>query len=281
MAKFIVTGATGTVGTSVIESLLKKNHQPVAASRHPEKSTVTFGKDLETVFFDFEKPDTFQNLPSADGVFLLGPPLNMDLYNLLSPFVDHLEAHGPNRVVYLSAYGMNHSPELPFHKQMEERLKSSTLDWRVIRPGFFMQNFGNYERENIEQRNVIFSPAGEGKTAFVSVKDIGAVITELLSDEKFKHQAIELTGPEVFDHYQIAEMLSRILNRKITYANPDEATYRQVLKSSGAPDFIADYMLNVYGFINKGLVKDPQNHTEKITGNAPERLENVLQRDFK
>jgi uncharacterized protein YbjT (DUF2867 family) len=280
MSKFIVTGATGTVGNAVIESLLEKNHHPIAASRNPPKSAEKFGDQVEAVFLDFEKPDSFSNLPDADGVFLLGPPLYMDLYNLLLPFVEYVEANGPKRIVYLSAYGMEHSPDLPFHGQMEEKLKSTILDWRVIRPGFFMQNFGNYERENIEQRSVIFAPAGTGKTAFVSVKDIGAVVAEMLTKAEFKHQAVELTGPEVYDYFEVAELLSGIKNKNVNYANPDSVIYREVLKDSGAPAFIADYMISVYGFIKNGLVEAPRNVTREITGRQPERLEEVLRRDF-
>ncbi|GGX07171.1 hypothetical protein [Aquimarina muelleri] len=46
--------------------------------------------------------------------------------------------------------------EMPFHGLMEDKLKTSNLNWNIVCPGFFTQNFGNYERENIEQRSVLF-----------------------------------------------------------------------------------------------------------------------------
>ncbi len=104
---------------------------------------------MHVVDFDFANPENFDLAKSADGVFLLGPPMVPDLFNLLAPFADYLNAQGSKRVVYLSAYGMEAMPELPFHQQMEDKLKASKLDWRVVRPGFFMQNFKNYEFENI------------------------------------------------------------------------------------------------------------------------------------
>lgn len=78
----------------------------------------------------------------------------MSLYELLAAFVDYLAAkHYAGRIVYLSVYGVDALPELPFHQQMEDKLRQSRLRWNVIRPGFFMDNFGNYERERIEQHN--------------------------------------------------------------------------------------------------------------------------------
>ena len=280
MATYFVTGATGTVGSAVIQALLNQGENVKAASRHPEKSKESFGDRVEAVPFDYQNPDTFSEADSTNGVFLLGPPLYPDLFKLISPFADYLAKNGPQRVVYLSAYGMEDLKELPFHAQMEKKLRQSDLDWRVARPGFFMQNFGNYERENIEQRKVIFVPAGEGKTAFVSAEDIGRVVAVLLREDTYRHQTVELTGPQPYDYFEVADLLSKITGETITYTNPDEATYRQVLADAGAPSMVADYMIPVYGMIKHGKVEGITNNVEKITGKKSETLEAVLKRDF-
>lgn len=280
MATFFITGATGSVGTEVIKALLQQNQQVIAASRHPERSKEQFGDSVKAVHFDFEDASTFAALDGADGVFLLGPPLYPDLYKLLTPFTDYLIQQDGQRVVYLSAYGMDNLPELPFHQQMEDKLKQSDLDWRIVRPGFFMQNFGNYERENIEQRKVIFFPAGGGKTGFISTRDIGEAVATLLTEDKHNHQIFTLTGGEAYTHFEVANMLSELQGEPITYANPDEQTYRNALAQAGAPAFVADYMLPVYGLIRKGKVKDLTTDVERLTGQKPESLQSVLERDF-
>ncbi|MGB3780317.1 MAG: NmrA family NAD(P)-binding protein [Tunicatimonas sp.] len=256
-----------------------------AASRHPDKSRTQFGDRrigdrMEAVHFDYENPETFSMAEGTEGVFVLGPPLYPNLFELVAPFVDYLAKTGPQRVVYLSAYGMEDLTELPFHAQMEEKLQQTDLDWRVARPGFFMQNFGNYERENIEQRKVIFNPAGEGKTAFISARDIGAAVAVLLQDNSYAHQVYELTGSKPYSHFEVADLLSEIRGETISYANPDEATYRQVLADAGAPPMIADYMIPVYGMIKHGKVAGVTDNLEKLTGKKPETLEAVLKRDF-
>lgn len=285
MATYFVTGATGTVGSAVVQALLDQGETVKAASRHPEKSREQFGDrrigdQIEAVHFDYEDINTFKEAAGTDGVFLLGPPMYPNLFELVAPFADYLAAKGPQRVVYLSAYGMEDLKELPFHAQMEEKLQQSNLDWRVVRPGFFMQNFGNYERENIEQRKVIFVPAGEGKTAFISAEDIGRVVATLLRKDTYRHQTVELTGPQPYDHFEVAELLSKVKGDTITYANPDEDTYRKVLADAGAPPMVADYMVPVYGMIKHGKVAGVADNVEKVTGKQPETLEEVLKRDF-
>lgn len=280
MATFFVTGATGSVGTGVIRALLKKHHQIKAGSRHSERSQKVFGDSVEAVHFDYKDASTFSAVDGADGVFLLGPPLYPDLYKLLTPFTDYLIQQSGQRVVYLSAYGMDDLPELPFHQQMEDKLKQSDLDWCIVRPGFFMQNFGNYERENIEQRKIIFFPAGKGKTGFISTRDIGEAIAVLLSEDQYSHQTFTLTGEKAYSHFEVSQLLSEIRDEQIVYANPDEATYRDALAQAGVPAFVADYMLLVYGLIRKGKVDKVTTDVERLTGQKPETLRSALKRDF-
>ncbi|MGB3589266.1 MAG: SDR family oxidoreductase [Tunicatimonas sp.] len=280
MATFFVTGATGTVGREVVQALLQQGQQVIAASRHPERSREQFGTSVKAVSFDFEDINTFSEVSSTDGVFLLGPPLYPDMFKLLAPFTDYLLQRGPKRIVYLSAYGMDDLTELPFHRQMEDKLKQAEVDWRIVRPGFFMQNFGNYERENIEQRKIIFFPAGEGTTGFVSARDIGEVVATLLVKDQHRHQTYMLTGEQAYTHFEVADLLSDIKGEKITYINPDSETYRSTLAQAGAPPFIADYMLPVYGLIKRGKVKETTQDIEKLTGRKPEPLRVVLERDF-
>jgi len=281
MAKYLVTGATGTVGSEVVKSLIDKKVSVNAASRHPEKSEDLFEDKVEHVYFDFEDSSTYSKaLENVDGIFLLGPPMNPNLFELIEPFVDHVINNSPTRIVYLSSYKAEVLDELPFHKQMEDKLKGTTLDWRIIKPGFFAQNFGNYERENILKRKVVFAPAGDGETAYVSSRDIGAVIAELLVDDKYRHQIIELTGPQNHSYKEVASILSSILSEKIIYPNPDEETFKGALKQGGAPDFVAHYMVSIYGLIKDGHVKEKVDRTKEITGRQPESLEDVLKRDF-
>ncbi|MEM9831722.1 MAG: SDR family oxidoreductase [Bacteroidota bacterium] len=280
MAIFFITGATGSVGKQVVQSLLENGHQVKAGNRHPGRSQEQFGNSVEAVHFDFENASTFQEADGADGVFLLGPSAYPDLYTLLSPFADYLIENKSNRVVYLSAYGMDDLPELPFHQQMEDKLKQTALDWRIVQPGFFMQNFKNYEGENIEQRKIIFSPAGEGKTGFISTHDIGKVVAILLTADEYQHQTYVLTGEQTYTHFEVADMLSEIRGEKVEYANPDQATYRSALSQAGAPDFLADYMLLIYGLIKNGKVEETTHNVEKLTGQKPETLRAALERDF-
>jgi len=281
--KILVTGATGTVGTSVVEKLTALQADFIAATRDPNQAKDKLGKAVASIRFDFTDPSTYDAATKeVDKIFLLGPPLNFELYNLLSPFLDYLKTKDIIRVVYLSAYGMESldNTSLDFHAKMEKRLKNEEFDYTIIRPGFFAQNFGNYERENIIERGILFTPAGEGSTPWISTRDIGEVIARVLVESGHEHQTYVLTGKESLSYFDIAQQLTDILGRPIHYTNPDEQTYRQTLLQAGIPEFIPDYMYTIYGLIREGVVKEPTDIVKQITGHDPISLKAVLQADF-
>lgn len=274
LSKYFITGATGTVGSQVINALEAQGIQAyTAANRHP--------KGDHAVAFDFADAATYDRADGHEAVFLLGPPLAPNLFELLEPFVDHLIANDRPRVVYLSAYGTEAMPELPFHIQMEEKLAASGLDYAVLRPGFFATNFGIYERENIEQRGIIFNPAGAGATPFIDPQDIGACAATLLTQEGgAAGRTYQLTGPTAYTMHQAASIVSELTGKQIVYPEPSNEAYRGALKESGAPDFIADYMIPVYNLIRNGTVADPQPDVKDLLGRQPTDLKEVLKRDF-
>ena len=232
------------------------------------------------VRFDFNDPATFKEADNAEGVFLMEPPaLDPTSYDLAVPFLHYLISTNGPPLVYLSSHGMETLLSIPFHARMEERIKQSVLRWHIVRPSFFMQGFGVYERENIEQRKIIFLPAGSGKNAFVSTVDVGDAVACLLMQPR-PAQISVLTGAQAYTHYDVADKLSKVRGEKITYLDPDEVTYRKVLTEANVPEVVADYIIPLYQVIKEGKVEKPTDDLKQIIRREPESLDTVLERDF-
>jgi len=56
----------------------------------------------------------------------------------------------------------------------EEKLKSSDLNYKILRAGFFMENLNYYKNEILFQNNLSI-PIGNGEFAPISVKDLGSL----------------------------------------------------------------------------------------------------------
>ncbi len=280
--KILITGATGTVGSAVGKALQSKGADFVAASREVQKVKEKFGSGVAAIAFDFADHSTYESATQGvDKVFLLGPPVDPNMDRLLTPFVHHLREKGINRVVYLSAFGVEEVKDsMPFHATLEKLLKDNGFAVTFLRPTFFAQNFGNYERDNIENRKVVYSPAGQGKAAFVDIKDVGEVAARVLLEPGHEGKVYTLTGPVAYSYGDVAGILSEVRGETIHYPAPSPEEYAQVLKSAGAPEFVAGYMNKVYRLIRDGHADYASPDVENLLGRRPGDLRSVLVKDL-
>lgn len=279
--KILVTGSTGTIGKALVKALQSRGASFVAGVTNEQRGKDVLGEDVPTVVFNYEREVTYQTATAGvTKVFLLGPPLRTDMDTLVLPFVEHLKVTGINRVVYVSALGLEHVKKLPFHTRVVEALKTHGFDYTILEPTFFAQNFKNYEWENITQRGITFVPAGDGKVGFVDVEDIALVAATVLTGDGHEGRSYTITGPELLTYGEAAEQLSEVLGKPVHYPAPSPEVYTQVLKEAGAPDFIASYMVPVYSLIADGKVNVLSDDVKQLTGKKPTPLKEVLERDF-
>ena len=282
MGKILVTGATGTVGSSVVKSLAHINADFVAGIRNPTKAKEKLGAAVPLVSFDFADLGTYAAAThGVDRVFLIGPPLDYTLDKLLAPFIDYLKSKNILRVVYLSAFGVDKiSNELTFHKVVEEKLKADGFKLTTLRPTFFAQNFKNYEWDNITKYKITYTPSGSGKTAFVDIADVGEVAAKVLTENGHEGKDYILTGPESLSYYDAAALLTEVRKEPITYPAPTPQQYTDTLRQAGAPDFIAPYMITVYGMIANNQVDYVSQAIPQLLGRSATPLKTVLFRDL-
>ena len=79
------------------------------------------------------------------------------------------------QIVFISAYGVNHNEQAPL-RIVEHMVIESGVPYTILRPNFFSENFSDGPQAGtIQGQNAIFLAAADGKTSFVSVRDIAAV----------------------------------------------------------------------------------------------------------
>lgn len=278
--KILVTGATGTIGKALVKSLQSKKTPFMAGVRDTQNAAEKI-PDAELVKFDFADPSTYEKATEGvNKVFLLGPPLVLNLVELISPFIDFLKQKNILRVVYVSALGLEKVKELPFHSILTQKLLHDGFDYTILQLSFFSQNFKTYEGENVTERGITYMPAGTGKVGFVDVNDIGEAAAAVLTEPGHEKKTYQLTGPELLSYGDAAVILSEVTGKTIVYPNPSPEEYTSTLKGAGAPDFIAPYMISVYSLIANNEVSILTDDIEKITGKKPHSLKDVLKRDF-
>jgi uncharacterized protein YbjT (DUF2867 family) len=221
MSLVLVTGASGNVGREVLRACRAAGLSVRAADLSPPPS-------LDGAFtrLDFTDRTTWAPaLLGCDFVFLLRPPPLGDMSTTLNPFVDAAFASGVKHLVFLSVAGAESKSWVP-HRAVEDHLASTRGSWTVLRPGFFAQNLGDAYRLDVLEDDRLYVPAGQGRVAFLDVADVGDVTARVFSEpSRFTGRALRLAGPEAVTFGQLAERLSAVVGRPITYVPASIAGY--------------------------------------------------------
>jgi len=236
LRRILVTGAQGNVGREVVRALLARGVFVRQAVRDPDARPADLGQGNELVRFDFHQPETFETaLEACDGLFLLRPPAIAKVKGTLNRLVTVALERGVQQIVFLSVAGAAKNQLVPHHA-VETHLKTSAKGWTILRPGFFAQNLGDAYQRDILEDDRVYVPAGDGRVAFVHLRDIAEIAAAaFLEPERHYQQAYELTGGEALSFQAVAQTLTEALGRTIRYDAAGVLGYLRHLSRRGLP----------------------------------------------
>jgi uncharacterized protein YbjT (DUF2867 family) len=269
----LVTGATGTVGSSVCAALADHDCEVRALARDPADAP----DGAEPVAFDFEKPETWgRAFEGGDRLFLVRPPAIARVSEHLLPAVDAALRCGVEHVTLLSVLGAEKNPLLP-HRRIEKHLLDADCTYTLLRASFFMQNFDEVHAEEIRDRGEIFVPAGNGTTSFVDARDIADVAALTLLEPGHENVAYDLTGGEALDYHEVAAIFTEVLDREVRYADPSALTFLRGMRERGESLGFVAVMLVLYTTARLGFAGRVTDDTERLLGRQPRSLRGYVE----
>lgn len=280
--KILVTGSSGNVGRHVVNELIKMNEDVIAAGTDVTKLHKIFDDRIQSVELDFTKPETFElALNGVDRIFLIRPP-HLGKPEDLYPFIDAAKKHSIKLISFLSLMGVEKNTIPPHHK-IEKYIEGLGIPFAHIRPGFFMQNVSGIHSVEIKEKDMVFIPAGKSKTSFIDAADIGfAIATVLHNPEKYKNTAFTITGSEALDYYQVADILSKLTGRRITYNKPGFLKYRNYyIKNRGLDKGYVNVTVALYFMTRMGTAKAITNEFYNLTGKHTKTFEDFASENKK
>ena len=267
--RILVTGATGTLGKVIVTAALDAG----LSVRQAVRDTARANTAAEAVHFDFADAATIAPaLQGASAVVLQAPPLDANAPALLGPVVTAAKDAGVKQIVLISAFGVNHNEQAPM-RIVEHLVIDSGVAYTILRPNFFSENFSEGPQAGtIQSQNAIFLAAADGKTSFVSVKDIAAVVVAAMQQSTTGHE-IDLTGPEALDHTEIAKIISNACGRTITYHAITPEQMSEGAQSHGMPEPMVAYLGMLYGVVRAGHAAGIAPFPESLAGCKPTSFE--------
>jgi uncharacterized protein YbjT (DUF2867 family) len=262
----LVTGATGNLGRAVVRALANQGFDVKAGSTKPEKASPLPG--VKRVQVVYEEPDTVAAaLVGVDGLFLVAPPLDFEAPAKLKSAIDQARSAGLGHIIFNSVLGIDQNEEAPL-RVIERYLMSSGVNYTILRPNFFMENFSTGFIAPMITQGGIFLAAGDAKTSFISTTDIAEVAAQAFQNERYA-MAYNLTGPEALDHAEVARIISVVSGREVTYHALSETAMLQGARDNGLPESAVQYLAVLYDAVRQGWMAAVTEDVKKATGQAP------------
>lgn len=259
----LIVGASGQIGSEMVRLLKADGHQVRSTTSKVPKNADSVQVNLIT---GEGIREAFEGVTRA---FIMSPPPIADQYSVFAPLIQESKRRGLKKVVLLSAWGTNAIETSPLRKA-EIELEKSGINYNIVRPNWFMQNFSTFWVQGIKEHGKIFLPAGNSKTSYISTLDIAAVSAKLLATDLFNNKSFELSGPESLDHDQIAKEISSITNRQIEYVEISPEDLKKALLGAGLPLDYSEFLILILGFLKAGYNSGLNNNVQEILGRSPQ-----------
>lgn len=264
---YLITGATGNIGSRVVDRLLAGGERPRVFARDPEKARARFGGRVDVVAGDLaDAASLARALSGVDALFLVNSGPGLEARDEAAAKV--AKASGVKRLVKLSSFDAE--PRVgtgEWHAKGEASIVATGLPFVFVRPTGFMDNALFWAR-GIQAEGVVRSSTGSGKIPFIHSDDIADVATKALTTREHDGQVLPITGPEALSYADMTEKIGAAIARPLRYERiTDEETGHHFARIE--PPAMVKAHLSIFRAIREGRLEAVTDSIERVLGRRP------------
>lgn len=254
----LVTGATGKVGSHVLQHLSGQDVAVRALTRDPAKAK--FPNGVVPVRGDMLDIESMRNaLAEASTLFLLNAVTPQELSEALLT-LNLAREGGIQRVVYLSVFrgkDFANVPHFTAKHTVEQMIEQFDIPATILRPNCFMQNDVMF-KDAVMGAGIYPFPIGDKGVSMVDTRDVAEIAAKALAEreqttEPLPLRVIDVVGPEALTGAGIAAIWSDLLGKPVRYAGDNVAPSEKQL-AQHAPSWLAmDMRLMLERFQQDGM----------------------------
>lgn len=283
--KLLVTGATGKLGSKIVETLLEKvpADQVSVSVRNPEKAEGLKNRGVEVRQGDFDYPETLDSA-FAGVEKLLIISTDGDNETRTKQHVNAVaaaERAGVKFIAYTSIVNAQESENFlaPTHKVTEEAIVKTGIPYSFLRNNWYLENEVSTIQGVMAGAPWVTS-AGDGKVGWALQQDYAAAAAAVLAGEGHENTVYELSG-NLLTQEEIASELGKVLDKEVPVQQVDDDEYGKIMKEAGVPDSLLPFLLEIQKSIRAGSLAVESNDFEKLLGRPATPIDEGLKQIVK
>lgn len=269
---YLITGATGDVGSRVVQQLIQQDIRPRILTRNAEKARELFGNNAEIYAGDLAIAETIRPaLRGTDALFLVtvGPEIPVRDEDAATV----AKEEGVGRIIKLSSLDVEQGLAIgAWHEKGEAALRRAGVPFTFVRPSGFMTNFLAWAH-TIKTEGIVRSSTADGRRPFIHPEDIAAVSVEALLNERYSGRILSLTGPTSLTFGDATQIIAKAIGRTLHYqAISDEEAGERYSGVSGSPEETAAHVA-LWRAIREGRLAATTDEVEQTLRRTPIPME--------
>lgn len=279
----VVTGATGQLGSRIVESLLSRvPAETLSVSvRDVAKAASLRDRGVRVRSGDFTAPATLEHaFEGADQVLVISASIRgagAVAANLAA--IDAARTVGARRILYTSHQAASNDSLFPpqlTHAATEEYLQGLECPFTALRNGFYATTLGYYIEPAIESGRLELPEDGPVSwTAHADLAEAAAVA--VTDDGVLDGVTAPLTASEMLTFTDVAGILSEITGRTIERVVVADDEWRAAVVDSGMPSAAADFTLSMFRAARRGEFAVTDSTLESVIGHQPVSAGSVIE----
>jgi uncharacterized protein YbjT (DUF2867 family) len=224
---------------------------------------------LQAAVLNYTDPQSFEYaLKGIERLFLLSPPGATEME---AGLIDAAQKVDVRHIVKLSVIGADTGATIlaKEHAAMEKLIQRSEVAYTFLRPNGFMQNYITSFGATIKTQGAFYLAQGDSKYSMVDVRDIAAVAVKALTQAGHEGKAYTITGPEALSNSDVAEKLSKVTGKKISYVAIKDDDMRNALQQQGVPSAMIEALIDLMHYYISGKAAPVSPAVEKVLKRPP------------
>lgn len=279
----LVTGATGHLGSQIVENLLKQisPNEIAVLVRSEEKAKKLKEKGVQIRVGDYTNPNSLvEAFKDVEKLILISSNDFNDRIGQHKNAIDAAKKAGVKHILYtsMSMNDIETSPLKGFledHYQTEDYIKQNGFTYTMLQHSLYADVIPMFIGEQVLETGVFF-PAGEGRVAYASRTDLAEAISKIVLSDTYDNQSLPLTNTENYSYADVAKILSELSGKEVAYVSPTPKDFEETLKGFGLPESIIQMSLGFAAGIKNNDFDKTFPNLETILGRKPQTLKDFL-----
>jgi NAD(P)H dehydrogenase (quinone) len=283
--KIIVSGASGQLGSLVIEELLARKVAPqnlILVSRTPNTDHLQAyaARGAIVRFGDFSEPESLDEA-YAGGTRMLLISINGgggDRPELHKAAIDAAARVGVKHIAYTSYVNADRNEASTIavdHRRTEVILQDSGVAWTMLRNQIYADGLVDQAIQIVREGGLV-SHTPDARVAYVTREDCAAAAAAVLATAGHENRAYNITGPDAVGPRELVELASEISGKRVELMAVSEAQYRQQLAAAGTPEAGINGTISFAAELDSPYLREPSMAVAELTGRPATSVRQLL-----